>query len=327
MGLLDDLKMVTGVGLDPHEAYRRAFEKGVLLGADKFDDASDMFKTAAEKLRSVDAGLAQRAAANASIYGFLATRDPGVAHEAVRLLQGMTEIEVPGTADEVMEAGKLASELQARLLESRAQAASGSEAAKHYREAANAWLSMRRQRPVTLALTGDHEHGEDGLTRFFFDAALAEVAEAGALAADDPDEAAERYAVAALAFGRCGAGQRRQVARDELRRIGLERPCWFCGRQVRGLGTNLQILPTVSSAYFHRLDQMDRDRGQSYDPGGSIYACTACATAVDNVARQHADAVRRELEENVRDLRSELSRLESRLRDVESDSHTHSGGT
>jgi hypothetical protein len=43
MGLFDDLKMATGLGLDPAQAYRRAFEKGVLLGFSKFGEAAEMW--------------------------------------------------------------------------------------------------------------------------------------------------------------------------------------------------------------------------------------------------------------------------------------------
>jgi hypothetical protein len=97
MGLFDNLKMATGLGLDPQETYRRAFEKGVLLGVSRFDEAATMFKEAAEKLRGVDAALSQRASANACVYGFLATRDPQMAAEAVRVLRAIDKVEVPGT--------------------------------------------------------------------------------------------------------------------------------------------------------------------------------------------------------------------------------------
>jgi hypothetical protein len=323
MGLFDNLKMATGLGLDPQETYRRAFEKGVLLGVSRFDEAATMFKEAAEKLRGVDAALSQRASANACVYGFLSTRDPRMAAEAVRVLRAIDKVEVPGTADEVMEGSRLASELEARMLEAQAEKTRGREGARVLRRAAQAWLALRRERPVTFALTGDDAHAEDGLTRFFYDAAVAESWEAESWEAEDPDEAAERYAVAALAFGRSGAGQMRQQVRERLRGIGLERPCWFCGRHARGLGSNLRSLPTVASSYFAKLGG---DRGESYDPSGALYACAACATAIDRVAEARAEAVRKEVEERLKDLKSEMKRLESRVRSVESDSHTHSGG-
>lgn len=325
MGLFDDLKMATGMGLEPTEAYRRAFEKGVLLGVDRFDEASDMFKTAAEKLQATDAAMARRATANSWIYGFLSTRDPRAAGEAARLLRDLAEIEVPGTADEVMSGPNLAKELEARMFEAQAQAAHGREAAALFRHAANAWLGMRRERPVTFTLTGDDENADDGMTRFFYNAALAEVREADSWAHENPDEAAVRYAVAALAFGRCGATQLRQDARERLRCIGLERSCWFCGRHVRGLGTNLRLLPSIASDYFHRLDRSEDGRNSSYDPSGAVFACAACAAAIDNVAAERADAVRRELGAHVQQLQTELGRLESRLRSVESKSHSHVG--
>ncbi len=327
MGLFDNLKMATGLGLDPLEAYRRAFEKGVLLGVSRFDEAAVMFREAAEKLRGVDEALAQRASANACVYAFLATRDPKMAEDAVRVLRAIDKVEVPGTADEVMDGSRLASELEARMLEAQAEKTRGRAGAKTLRKAAQAWLALRRERPVTFALTGDDAHAEDGLVRFFYDAAVAETWEAETWEADDPDEAAERYAVAALAFGRSGAAQMRQQVRERLRGIGLERPCWFCGRRARGLGINLRSLPTVASSYFAKLERSAEDRGESYESSGAIYACAACATAIDRVAEARADAVRKEVDERLEEMKSELDRLESRLRSVESDSHTHAGGT
>lgn len=327
MGLFDDLKMATGLGLEPAEAYRRAFDKGVLLGISKFDDAADMFAAAAEKLGSVDPAMASRARANALVYKFLATRDPEAAAQASQLLRSIGKIEIPGTADEIMDGAALAVELDARRLEAAAARAgdTGSAVADAYRRAAKAWLAMRSDRPVTFALTGDDEHAEDGMMRFFFNAARAELADAAALEASAPDEAAERFAMAAQAFGRCGATVARDEVRGRLRASRLERPCWFCGRIVRGLGTNMRRLPTVSSEYFARMSRADRARGESFDPPDGLFACAACAEAVDRVAREKADQVKRELSEHLDSLRSELKALESRLHRVEGKAHNHSG--
>ena len=74
------------------------------------------------------------------------------------------------------------------------------------------------------------------------------------LEAGEPDEAAERYAVAALAFARCGADSLRHQAKQRLRDIGLERPCWFCGRRVCGLGPR-----GVRSAAFVLMGPVSHD--------------------------------------------------------------------
>jgi hypothetical protein len=327
MGLFDDLKMATGLGLEPAQAYRRAFEKGVLLGFSKFGEAADMFATAAEKLASVDPLMSARATANAHIYRFLATLDEQAAVQACQILQTLGQIEVPGTADEIMDAGVLAAEIEARRLEATAHCAqrSGLNAADAYRRAAHAWLPLRSARPITFALTGGDEHADDGMMRFFYNAALAELSDAMHAEATDPEAAAERFAMAAHAFGRCGAAAARDDARKRLRAARLERPCWFCGRTVRGLGTNMRRLTTVSSEYFVRLSRSDRRRGESFDPPNGIFVCAACAEAVDRLAWQRADEVRQEMIAQVVALRAELEAIESRLRRVESESHTHLG--
>lgn len=328
MGLFDDLKMATGLGLEPTEAYRRAFDKGVLLGSSKFNDAADMFKTAAEKLAPTNPQLAARASANASLYRFLAKREPSAAWEAAQLLRSIPSIEVPGTADEIMDGKVLATELDARRLEAdadRAFKANSGQAPDAYRQAAQAWLLMRSDRPVTFALTGDDQEADDGMTRFFFNAAQAEFAEAVAAESTNPDLAAERFAMAAQAFGRCSAAEARNQAKERLRACRLERPCWFCGRVVRGLNTNLRRLPTVSSDYFVRLAKADRARGEAFEPPSSIFACAACAEAIDTIAVHRADEVRQEVTAKIGSLEATIDRLESRITDVERRAHSHVG--
>jgi hypothetical protein len=44
MGLLDELRMATGIAVGPLEAYQRAYEKGVLLGPAQFGVAAGLFR-------------------------------------------------------------------------------------------------------------------------------------------------------------------------------------------------------------------------------------------------------------------------------------------
>ena len=190
--------------------------------------------------------------------------------------------------------------------------------AEAFRRAAHAWLPLWNVRPVTYELVADDAFADDGTTRFFLNAGTAAMNDAVACIGRDPDLAAEHFALASQAFGRCGAAQQRGEARDRLRACRLERPCWFCGRVVRGFGEHLRSMRTVSSAYFGSLARADRERGEAYDPAGSIFACAVCVAAVDILAEQRADAVRRELNPQIAQLGGQLQALEARLRRIES---------
>lgn len=320
MGFLDQLRMSSGLALEPAEAYTRAFEKGVLLGPQHFGDASDLFHAAAQKLGPVSPPMAARASANANLYAFLARREVPAAVAAVQILSRIPHIEAPGTIDEVIEGPKLAAELHARILEEQARAVppTNCAAVAHaYRGAAYAWVPLLDWRPVTYGLLADDAFTEDGTTRFFFNAGIAALNDGHTCCENDPDRAAEHFALAAQAFTRCGAAELRAQARDRLRSARLERCCWFCGRRVQGLGSNLRLLAAQGSEYFVRQAHLDRERGDAYEPGAGVYACTPCASAVDAVAEARAGAVRREMGALAANLNQALSRLESRLGNLE----------
>jgi hypothetical protein len=313
-GFVDSLRMATGVSLTPQEAYQRAFEKGVLLGPGGFVDASQMFRTAAEKLAPVAPALAARAAANAALYRFLGTRDQAAAHEASARLAELPMIEVPGTADEAMPGRQLATEIGALALEMYARSiAKGNhrEASEAFSRAAQAWRPLLRQRLVACEVLQLDAFTDEGMTRFFLTAGLAEMHAGAAALGAEPEAAAERFAMAAQAFARCGAGQERAGARQALRDARFERACWFCQRRVQGLGTNLVPLAIKPTEYLARASASDRERGDSYDGSGRIFACAGCASAVDRIAEVRVDAVRAEMRRAVADLERRLGRVES----------------
>jgi hypothetical protein len=320
MGFLDQLRMSSGLALEPAEAYTRAFEKGVLLGPQHFGEASTLFHTAAQKLASVDPAMAARASANGYLYAFLARRELPAAMSAVPILARIPWIEAPGTIDEIIEGPKLGAELAARILEEQARAipaANCAGLAQAYRNAAYAWMLLLDWRLVTYGLLADDAFSEDGTARFFFNAGIAALNDGHAWSEADPDVAAEHFALAAQAFTRCGAADLRAQARDRLRSTRLERCCWFCGRRVQGLGGNLRLLAAHGSEYFARLARVDRARGESYEPGAGLYACALCASAIDAVAEVRVGAVRQELGGQVAALNQAFARLETRLSNLE----------
>ena len=87
MGILDSLKRATGLGLNASDHYQRAFEKGVLLGPQRFAEAAGLFDAAAQKANEIgDAQTAARSTANAKLYSYLVAGDPSNLAELRRAL-------------------------------------------------------------------------------------------------------------------------------------------------------------------------------------------------------------------------------------------------
>ena len=124
MGLLDKVKSATGLGLNPDEAYHRAYEKGVLLG--KYDVASEMFSKAAEKYEEASRSeLARRARANQFLYLFIGTKDLSHIDKILPHLETLPDIEELGSETVKIPVGELLTELQARKFEVAAFGSSG----------------------------------------------------------------------------------------------------------------------------------------------------------------------------------------------------------
>lgn len=323
--MLDDLRMSSGIALEPLEAYQRAFEKGVLLGPEKFGAAAQLFGKAAHHLQQSDASLAARAHANGALYQFLSSRDIGAAQRAVAALQQIPQVEVPGTQDEIMSGPKLAHEIHARLLEFQAHACGGDARtrANAYRQAAHGWVALFNDRPVTFAFVADDPYADDGQTRFFLNAGVAALRDADSVIGIDPEHAAEFFALAAQAFGRCGDDAQQRSAIEQMKAARLIRRCWFCSREVQGLGFNLKLLAIGDFEYFRRLSSGDPERGESYEPNGGVYGCAACAAAVDQIAGVRVAELRTHLETQIQAMNNNMQGLNARLGLVEALSHRH----
>src|SRR3954464_2870656 len=103
MGFMDSLKKATGVGLNANEHYDRAYEKGVLLGPEKFAEAVGLFETAARKAaESGDVQTQTRALANSRLYGFITSGDVRLLPDLYQLLSQLTEVEQIGSRSEMM---------------------------------------------------------------------------------------------------------------------------------------------------------------------------------------------------------------------------------
>src|SRR3954468_17814970 len=99
MGFMDSLKKATGVGLNANEHYDRAYEKGVLLGPEKFAEAGGAVagggaaeaggvgETAARRgAESGDVQTQTRPLANPRLYGFITSGNVRLLPDLYQLL-------------------------------------------------------------------------------------------------------------------------------------------------------------------------------------------------------------------------------------------------
>ena len=94
-GIFDKVKHTTGLGLNEHELYERAFVKGVLLH--DFHKAADIFQDAARKFSERgNAAMAAQASANAMLYHYLATGQTNNLSALIQTLSGLQQIESIG---------------------------------------------------------------------------------------------------------------------------------------------------------------------------------------------------------------------------------------
>src|SRR5579871_5238348 len=244
VGLMDQLKKATGIGLDAAEAYDRAYEKGVLLGATKFADAASMFDTAAKKAaESGHEEIHVRAGANARLYGFITSGNPQHLPGLAAALQRLGQIEIIGSRTELMPAGLVLAEVNARQIEARIATLSPRDApalASAHAEAAAAFRQFFNAPLVTYRYQHADRHVETAQSRFFFHEGLSSWYQAVAAAQTSPEGAAERMGRALNAFRQCGDEQWSSEAQGWLTDCRLKRTCWTCHREFQGAGIHFK---------------------------------------------------------------------------------------
>lgn len=115
----------------------------------------------------------------------------------------------------------------------------------------------------------------------------------------DPKRAAEHHQSARNWWLQAGDTARADAASQRVNRYAKSVRCWFCGREVTGEGVNFQSLTAVLGSVG-----LSEGAGQANAlpacelAKGSVYACVACASAVDRVA--DAKALQRSAEAEAR---------------------------
>ncbi len=278
-----------GLGLSPEDKYRRAFDKGVLLGdwaaaVRLFDDA------ARESERRGDAAGRTRALANARLYEFLLSGQPALLDPLLALLAQLETIERIGSATETMPAARLATELGARRAEAAihslpASAAPEALAAAHER-ARDRFAALQQEALLTYAYVSGDGLTQTAESRYYLHAAQASWYRAQARLSADPAAAAEEMSRAALAFRQAGHVQGEEEAARSLANLRLSRTCWVCGREMQGLGVNFEYLPsTVRPCHAAVLERSHGDQSTLLLDGSRVAVCVVCKGLIVNQAR------------------------------------------
>ncbi|MDE1819898.1 MAG: hypothetical protein KGJ23_04730 [Euryarchaeota archaeon] len=132
--------------------------------------------------------------------------------------------------------------------------------------------------PVLAALA-EEEFGESEVTR-------------------DPKRAAEHNQNARNWWMQAGESARAEAAGQRVQRYGRAVRCWFCGREAAGDGINFRGLSSDIAGFEHEdggggaLQDSDASRG-------IVYACRPCASTVERLADEKAQARTKEIEDRV----------------------------
>jgi len=329
MGFFDSIKKATGIGLTPFEAYERAFEKGVLLGPEKYDEAAQMFWEAADKAdEDGDQNVSTKGRVNARLYGFISGGSIEHLRELGAALGTVSEVEVIGSRTETMPTETLIQEVAARVAEADLEGVSSSDHAGRsagHKEAAAAFKKFFNGDLITYKYQPAPAHNENAQARFFYHSGMASWHDALSVANRSPTSAGEEMSKALNSFRQCSDDNWGGKCQQWLERYRLKRTCWVCDREYQGATLHFDNYSAQITPYaLEVLEKLGHDMS-SVDASGSVVLCRPCASVVrgvaDIIATQRAGEVRQELTQAMEQMQSQLvsmmSRLESRISSLE----------
>ncbi|MBI1352855.1 MAG: hypothetical protein GC160_00810 [Acidobacteria bacterium] len=312
-------KGATGIGLSADERYARAYEKGVFL--EDYGAASRMFREAAKQYEENGQAIrARQALANAALYDYLTARTPETLGAASRSLEHIDEIEAPGSRDEVLQAADLLAELQGRQFEMLAFQAQEqpNRALDLHRSAAGCFRKLIGKDLQTYRLIPTGFHDGSAQERYFFHEGHAAYYSGLQLRYADPEGAAGLINTAAQHFRQAGNGDWQQRCTTLQADLRAKRTCWFCHREMQGVGLNVDFYPARITQYARELiARLDQDKSSLHPEGGQAAICIVCATAIqsqaDAYAEQRVAELRAEVEPQFAALARQIASLSSRI--------------
>ena len=339
MGIFDSIKKATGLGLNAEEHYSRAWEKSVLLGPAKYGEAVALFQTAATKADEAgDALLAQRARANAHLYGFVAT---GKGEHLLKLrqhLEGLTEIEAVGSRSETLSAEELRNEIDARVAEALAENVRERDhagRAEAHARAAAAFKPIFSNALLTYRYHSPDQHRETAQSRYYLHEGLSAWHRANITALHDPTAASGELARAMSAFTNAGDQEWSVRTQGWSSKLKMSRTCWCCHRQFLGEDLHYEVASADVTPYTAAVvASLGQDQGCLDLGSGTVVICSACASVVrrmaDVIAERRTDELRTEVNakldkiiDAVNETQQAVRNLSSRIASLESVAHRH----
>ncbi|HRD02279.1 MAG TPA: hypothetical protein PLP57_06515 [Candidatus Saccharicenans sp.] len=332
MGLMDKVKGVgkeMGIGLNAQEQYHRAYEKGVFLQPPDYASAAKHFATASEKFfKEGNPIMAQRAQANAALYGLISSRDVSAIPEVIRALESVAEIERLGNENEMIQTAPLITELAAIQYEHQAENSNNNaEKIEYYTKAADSFMKLGvspLQIAERLSLQGPLDKA---MLRAFYDSALSDYYSALAVVMASPTQAHDLLQKAAGEFHQAAATDWAKTVDDYIKQVSSKSHCWMCGREMQGKDLFYAYYPARTDEFHtHLLEESNEDL-RMIDTPGKVTMCTVCGSIIENQADRYAVMRANEVREWAAGMLNQVDQVlqnhNERLRRLESLAHRH----
>ncbi len=312
------------------DAFKQAYEKGVLMGPEKYPDAVQRFSDASKNYAMVG-NLQKSSEAYALSTPFYALSSPSdqawkICSEAMGRM--------PDTQLNVGFSAQSSSLAQQALVQSFDLAVSGrldAESKDESRLGAVRDLAQKYMGLVGSDLTvwKLKKQEMDPQKRAFYLLGLASLIQANSVADVDPKKSVSLLSEAASYLEMAGTERMGilPATKTKLENWGKISQCWFCGREVQGQGIHYVLLPASITQYSSQKFATTPPSMEN----GKVVACTNCASSIRNVAddiariyfdraiiemralEQRLNAKLASLENQIGSLRSQVGSLRSRV--------------
>lgn len=292
----------------------RAYDKGVNLGPEKWQNASSLFSEAAKHFaESGNPQKSNEATALAWLFYALVHNDAGSWYNCSEAMKkiGDTQINV-GFA-----ASSAAIALQAKVIQLDMLATSGISSDSQDTSRVEALKNLAQK---YLELTGEDlvvwklmKAELDPQRRAYYLLGLATLVQANSLMESDPRKAVSLLSESATQFEMAGVDPMNLRAITKAKRDNASKvaKCWFCGREVQGMGTHYLLLQATVSNYTKQ--KYGSEVPQSID-GAHVVACEGCSSSIRMVADAFA---RMYYERAITEMHEIAQRLEARITSLE----------
>ena len=314
-------KLSWKVWKQPLERAREEFENGYRKGLNlsNWNSAFSCFNSAYELYNKAGDQTNARVALTLATFSRALVEPQRIenwadASNALKAL-GIAEINVTRTVSTEI----LAQECDLKALELRAKSVESSiERATQLEDVAKKYLSFGGQSLlISLLLEKKQTTGQIKAHRI--------IAEAAKLRGDEivdlsPKNASEFYRMAAIHMKTAGDLESFQYLSGKADDFSTTARCFFCGREVHGKEVNFVYMKAKLTRFLEK--QNESQVLPSILSPNSVIACKGCYSAItiaaDEIAKRYFDKVEAELREFKANVDSEISRLKSRVKSLES---------